>query len=159
MKITVIKQNPKGQETWRYPGRILARGENYLVLEAFFDQDDTDFHGMCLGRGDRFVETYYSNRWYNILEVHDRADDRLKGWYCNISSPAIEKDGLLIYKDFALDLLVFPDGRQIVLDEDEFDDLKLSPREHKSALTALVELQSHFRDKIEGSQPTALDLD
>jgi protein associated with RNAse G/E len=144
MKITVVKQNPEGQETWRYTGTILARGKNYLVLEAFFDREDMEFHGMLLCKGDRFVETYYFNRWYNIFEIHNQPDDRLKGWYCNISSPAIEKDGLLIYRDFALDLLVFPNGFQLVLDEDEFETLSLSTKERKMALAALEELRAHF---------------
>ena len=148
MKITVIKQNPEEQETWRYDGFVLNRGENYLVLEAFFDRDDVEFHGMELCMGDRFVETYYFDRWYNIFEIDGRTDDQLKGWYCNISSPAIERDSMLIYKDFALDLLVFPDGHQIVLDEDEFAVLEISHRERKMALAALAELQGNFRNKI-----------
>jgi len=147
MKIIIIKQNSAGEETWRYPGSILKRDEKSMVIEAFFDREDLDFHGMCLCHGDRFVETYFFERWYNIFEVHDRSDDRLKGWYCNVSSPAIEKDGLLKYRDLALDLLVFPDGRQLVLDEDEFAALMISPAEQKLALSALAELQSIFRER------------
>ena len=148
MVITVIKQNPDGQESWRYSGVVLKRSEDQLILEAFFDRDDMEYHGIRLCRGDRFIETYYFDRWYNIFEVHDRRDDRLKGWYCNISSPAVENDGLLIYRDYALDLLVFPDGRQIVLDENEFASLELSSGDHKRANAALVELQNHFRSKF-----------
>jgi predicted RNA-binding protein associated with RNAse of E/G family len=146
-EITVIKQNPAGEEIWRYNGIVLKRGETFLVVEAFFDRDDLEFHGMCLCHGDRFVETYYFERWYNLFEIHNREDDRLKGWYCNISSPAIEGDGWLAYRDLALDLLVFPNGRQIVLDEDEFVVLALSPREQELALAALAELQAYFREK------------
>jgi protein associated with RNAse G/E len=149
MKITVIKQNPKMQETWRYSGTVISRKDDSLVIEAYFDRDDMDFYGMRLCKGDRFIETYYFNRWYNIFEVRDRIDNHLKGWYCNISSPAIEKDGQVIYKDFALDLLVFPDGRQIVLDEDEFAALDLSPNERKKSMDALVELQEDFKNYID----------
>ena len=147
MKITIIKQNPAGEETWRYPGSILKRDEKSLVIEAFFDREDLDFHGMCLCHGDRFVETYFFERWYNILEIHDRTDDRLKGWYCNVCSPAVEKDGLLMYRDLALDLLVFPNGSQLVLDEDEFAALMISPTEQKMALAALAELEAIFRER------------
>ena len=147
MKITIIKQNPAGEETWRYPGSILKRDEKSLVIEAFFDREDLDFHGMCLCHGDRFVETYFFERWYNILEIHDRTDDRLKGWYCNVCSPAVEKDGLLMYRDLALDLLVFPNGSQLVLDEDEFAALMISPIEQKMALAALAELEAIFRER------------
>ena len=147
MKITIIKQNPAGEETWRYPGSILKRDEKSLVIEAFFDREDLDFHGMCLCHGDRFVETYFFERWYNIFEIHDRTDDRLKGWYCNVCSPAVEKDGLLMYRDLALDLLVFPNGSQLVLDEDEFAALIISPTEQKMALAALAELEAIFRER------------
>ena len=78
MKITIIKQNPEGRETWRYSGTVLELGENHLVIEAFFDRDDMEFHGMWLCRGDRFVETYYLDRWYNIFEIHDRANDQTR---------------------------------------------------------------------------------
>jgi len=43
---------------------------------------------------------------------------------------------------------VFPDGRQIVLDEDEFAALELSHLEQKTILAALAELQEYFIDKI-----------
>jgi protein associated with RNAse G/E len=148
MKVIVIKQNPEGQETWRYSGTVLSRQDDHLIIEAFFDRGDMEFHGLWLCKGDRFVETYYFNRWYNVFEIRDRVDDSLKGWYCNVSSPAIEKDGQIIYQDYALDLLVFPDGRQIVLDEDEFAALDLSPMEQKKSLDALAELQNYFRENI-----------
>jgi hypothetical protein len=148
MKITVIKQNLNGEETWRYHGFITARGPDYLVLEALFDREDMDFHGMCLCRGDRFVETYYFNRWYNVFEIYQRGSGRFKGWYCNASTPAVEADGVITYRDLALDLLVFPDGRQIVLDEEEFKALDLSPQDRNKALTAIAELQEIFLKEI-----------
>jgi uncharacterized protein len=138
----VIKQNIAGLETYRYHGRLIEQAGNRLVLEATFDRPDVEFHGMLLARGDRFVETYYTDCWYNIFAIHARDDDHLRGWYCNIGCPA-EFDGeRLSYKDLCLDLLVFPDGRQIVLDEDEFAALEISPALRQQALAALSELQA-----------------
>jgi len=148
MKITIIKQNPAGEETWRYSGTVLKHAANFLVVEAFFDREDLDIHGLCLCKGDRFIETYYFERWYNVFEIYEGEENHLKGWYCNVSSPAIEKEGNLIYRDLALDLLVFPDGRQIVLDEDEFLAYQMTPNERKHALAALAELQIYFREKL-----------
>jgi len=150
-QITIIKQNSEGEETWRYPGTILSRGEDHLVIEAFFDREDMNLHGMYLRQGDRFVETYYFDRWYNIFEIYDWEDDQRKGWYCNISSPATEIDGKLTYQDCALDLLVFPDGRQIILDKDEFEALSLTPEKRKRILAALLELQRFFHNKFKGA--------
>ena len=66
----------------------------------------------------------------------------LRGWYCNVGKPALLDGDCLSYVDLALDLLVFPDGRQVVLDEDEFLNLDLSPVDRQQALAALEELKS-----------------
>lgn len=142
--IFISKRNPQGKETWRYQGTIIRQDANQIVLEAFFDRPNLTFHGMLLATGDRFVETYYTDRWYNIFEIHARETDALRGWYCNIATPATLAGDLLAYTDLALDLLVFPDGRQLVLDEDEFLALDISPETRARARLALVELSSQF---------------
>jgi uncharacterized protein len=143
-EVVVIKRNPAGQEIWRYNGKVLAYGEQWVRLEAFFNRDDLPFHGLIFGRGDRFVETFYSDRWYNIFEMHGRDNDALKGWYCNVTRPAVIEDGSISYIDLALDLLVYPDRTQLVLDEDEFLELCLEPQTAQTARMALRELQAIF---------------
>ena len=59
---------------------------------------------------------------------------------------------MLSYVDLALDLLVFPDGSQLVLDEDEFAALNLSPSEQAAARQALAELQSSFSERLAGGE-------
>ncbi len=142
--IIVIKQNPAGEETWRYEGQVLERKENRLILEANFNRDDMPFHGIVLKRGDRFVETYFSDRWYNINEIFDRDSHERKGWYCNVTRPAEIGKDKVVYVDLALDLLVFADYRQLILDEDEFAALNLSAEEAQTARQALRELQGLF---------------
>jgi hypothetical protein len=149
MNITIVKKNALGQETWRYPGRLLEQHPDRLVIEAFFDRNDMDLHGLFLGKGDRFVETWFTDRWYNIFEVHGREDDRIRGWYCNIGSPAEIDGDAVSYKDLSLDLLVFPDGRQVVLDRDEFEALNLAPAIRQQALDALQELQTYFDNRLQ----------
>jgi uncharacterized protein len=139
--ITILKLNLARQETFRYSGEVLERSAGALLLEAFFNRPDLPFHGLVMGKGDRFVEVYFSQRWYNIFEMHDRQDDHLKGWYCNVTLPAEISDQQVSYVDLALDLLIFPDGRQLVLDEDEFEKLDLDVRTRVQALAALHELQ------------------
>jgi len=146
-EVTVIKLNVTGEETWRYTGRILEHGENWLRLEAFFNRPDTPFHGIVLAQGDRFLETYYTDRWYNIYEIHDRLTDDLKGWYCNVTRPAVFETGKVSYVDLALDLLVYPDGKQLALDADEFAALSIDEETRRQALHALQELESLFSEK------------
>ena len=156
-RFTVIKRNSQGVEVWRYQGEVLLRTSECIVLEAYFDREDLEFHGMPLCKGDRFVETYYTSRWYNLYEVHARDDDHLRGWYCNIAKPAVLDGDTLSYIDLGLDLLVFPDGRQIVLDEDEFTAFDLSPQERDLALAALAELQSSFVRNIKTGITESID--
>ena len=144
-EIIVIKLNVEGEETWRYSGQVIESHEKCLRLEAFFNRDDMPFHGITFCRGDRFIETYFTDKWYNIYEIHDPATDELKGWYCNVTTPAQIEKGRVSYVDLALDLLVYPDKKQLVLDEDEFQQLSISKEKRAKALDALGELQKIFK--------------
>lgn len=144
-EVTVIKQNTEGVETWRYTGRVLESTEHSILIEAFFNRVDLPFHEIVLAKGDRFIEKYFDNRWYNIFEIHDYRTDTLKGWYCNVTRPAVITENQIRYVDLALDLLVYPDGRQLVLDEDEFEALDLDLEDHKQSLRALAELKTLFK--------------
>jgi len=143
-KVIVIKQNIQEMEVWRYEGTVLNRRVNAALIEARFNRTDLFFHGITLRENDRFVEAYYAEEWFNIFEIHDKDDDRVKGWYCNVCRPARFEDGKIYYVDLALDLLVYPDGRKLELDEDEFTALKLNPTEIRSARSALQKLASLF---------------
>ena len=147
-QITVVKYDHAGVEIFRYPGQLLNREKTRVKIEARFQAEDNIFHGISFNKGDRFLETYYTDRWYNIYEIHDRRDDSIKGWYCNVSHPAIFKDSLISFRDLALDLLVYPDGRQLVLDEDEFADADLPADVRKDAKQGLRSLQDLFANRV-----------
>jgi len=144
MKIKVQKKNPAGEVTYQYEGIMLGRDENSITLEALFDRADMPFMDIVFKKGDRFVEYYYTDRWYNIFVVHDRDDNKIKGWYCNIGMPAVFEDGVLSYVDLALDLWVSVNGRQTVLDEDEFKDMHLNEDLRVGALNGMDELKTFF---------------
>ena len=144
MKLKVQKKNLAGEVTYLYEGEMLSRDEHSITLEALFDRADMPFVDTVLRTGDRFVEYYYDDRWYNIFEVHDRDDQRIKGWYCNVCKPASFEDGIVSYVDLALDLWVSPDGRQTVLDEEEFETLGLDQELRAGALQGLYDLQQYF---------------
>jgi predicted RNA-binding protein associated with RNAse of E/G family len=156
-KITVVKLDLEKKVTWHYKGDILAENDEKLVLQAFFNRENIPFHGILLKKGDRFVETFFFDRWFNIFEIHDRDSDQRKGWYCNIGFPAQKEGQVLSYIDLALDLFVYPDGKQLVLDEDEFDELLLTPDVKNQALKALEELKAYM-NQITGNGNTKLEL-
>jgi protein associated with RNAse G/E len=143
--VKVQKKNPAGEVTYEYEGVLLSRDENSITLEALFDRADIPFMDVVFKTGDRFVEYYFTDRWYNIFAIHDCDTEKIKGWYCNIGKPAVIEDGTVSYIDLALDLWISIDGRQTVLDEDEFEALELNEELRMSALKGLDELKNLFR--------------
>lgn len=140
--VDIIKLNTQYEEVWRYQGRVIDQDSNSLLVEAFFNIDDRPFHGITIRRDDRAIERYFSDRWFNIFEIHDREDDRVKAWYCNITKPAEFSPGKITYVDLALDVLVYPDWEYITLDHDEFEAIDLDPNNRNRALKALENLKT-----------------
>lgn len=146
-EIVIIKNNAIGEEVFRYKGTVIKQTSTSIIIEAYFTFKDRIHFGMPIQKGDRFVEEYFSDHWYNIYEIHAKESDKLRGWYCNISTPATITKNSISFNDLALDLLVFPDGTQTVLDKDEFENLLIPEQIRTKALAALKELQELFHRK------------
>ncbi len=142
--ITVIKQNIHEIETWRYMAKRIRRGDNYILLEARYNREDSIVLGINLKKNDRFKEVFFDDCWFNIFEIHDRDDDRLKGWYCDICKPAKISKHEVIYVDLSIDLFVFPDGKFEVLDEEEFISLDIDEDTRMQARKSLAYLRKNF---------------
>lgn len=140
MTITVYKLDENGRFVWQYPAVVLERGEGYVRLEAFFNRDDLNLGYTTFKRNDRFIEYFYSDRWYNVFAVYDRDDGRLKGWYCNVCRPAVLGETAVSCEDLALDVWATPDGQHLLLDEDEFTALHLSPSEERAGRHAASQI-------------------
>jgi len=144
MRVTVRKRNLQNEITWSYDGLLLEQTPEWVRLEARFNRPEMPFMGIVLREGDRFVETFFASRWYNIFEIHDVETDALKGWYCNLARPMVwDEPETLSYVDLALDLWVTPQGVQRVLDEDEFAALSLDPGERALALEWMERLRAY----------------
>ncbi len=139
-KIVVHKLDARGREMWTYTGSVLRRSPSSLTLEAIFDREDDDLESVRLRRGDRFVETFYADRWYNVFAVHDVDTGALKGWYCNVTRPAYLGDADIYAEDLALDVVVSPEGTIRLLDEDEYASLEISEAERHEVRCAVAEL-------------------
>jgi hypothetical protein len=145
--VTVYKLNLAGEVTVQWSGLVLEHNEGELVLEATFTHSARDLGYVRLGPGDRFVEHYYPDRWYNVFAIYDAADGAFKGWYCNITRPAeitaaLEGGVRVSAVDLALDYFRQPGGGEFILDEAEFAALPLSEAEVKAARAALAELRT-----------------
>ncbi len=134
---TVIKRDARGKAVLSYQGTLIERGETHVCIEAQFALDDIDLGYIRLRRGDSFREWFYSDRYYNIFRVQDAVSRQLKGWYCNITRPAEIEEAQVSAEDLELDVFVHPNGRTLVLDEEEFAALRLPDLEQKRAWEAV----------------------
>lgn len=139
--VIVRKLDHGGREVISYPGEVLQRSDGAVVLRTSWDRGPMDLGFVALEPGDRWTEYFYSDRWYNIFEIHAR-DGHLKGWYCNIARPAHIGEDEVAAEDLALDLWVEPDGSMRVLDEAEFAALPLKDEERRAAREALARLRA-----------------
>lgn len=140
----ILKKNLAGEVTWQYDGKVIGREKNSVTVEAFFNRDDMPFQEITLKRNDRFIETFFSDQWFNVFEIYDRDDGKLKGWYCNITQPAEIAEDSVAYVDLILDLWVNADGKQMILDEDELNELKLDEDLKKKIYIGLDELKKYL---------------
>ena len=118
--ITVRKHDWRGAFRYAWQGEVLRRDADLLLLLAAWQGPGEPRVGeIRFETGDRFLEYYYLQHPYAVWQI-EQPDGALKGWYCNVGTPPLERDGVLSFDDLLLDVLVYPDGRYLVLDEDEF---------------------------------------
>lgn len=108
-----------------------------------------DFGFVRFESGDIFTEYYWRDRWYAVKEVRD-STGTLKGWYTDITRPAVLSGTELVVEDLDLDLWRSADGRTVLrLDEDEFAASGLpqtDPDAASAAMSALDELELLARE-------------
>jgi protein associated with RNAse G/E len=146
--MTVHLLKPHKQKTVIYKGMLVAQEPDYLLVHARWERAAMDLGYVVFAPGDHFFEHYYTERWYNIFEVRS-AEGILKGWYCNITRPALIEGDVVTSEDLELDLFVAPDRQHLLrLDMEEFEALALyltEPEAYTAALKALQELEEMAR--------------
>jgi uncharacterized protein len=140
-RVTVHKLDLRGELVVRYDAELTERFADGVRLEASWTQAELPLGYTRFAPGDLFVEWFYTDRWYNIFEIHS-AGGRLKGWYCNIAEPASIAAGVVASRDLLLDLWVNPQGEMQVLDEDEFAAAALDDATRARAQHSLAELKA-----------------
>src|SRR5260221_2312227 len=107
--VTVHKLDLRGEVVVRYDAELTERFANGVQLEARWTRPELRLGYTRFTPGDLFVEWFYTDRWYNIFEIHT-AEGHLKGWYCNIAEPASIAAGVVASRDLLPDSLVDPHG-------------------------------------------------
>jgi uncharacterized protein len=138
--ITVVKQNPLGEVKIQYKGEVVERLSHGVIISAYWQHAAKDLDYTRFEPGDRFIEYYYTDRWFNIFDI-SAPDGTRKGWYCNIAEPASIYNDSIEQIDLLLDVWVNPEGKILLLDEDEFDaDTTLSDEQRNGARQGLHDL-------------------
>ncbi|MFG2524577.1 DUF402 domain-containing protein [Streptomyces sp. NPDC048527] len=122
----------------RYPADVVRDdGTRVTVTAAWASPGVRDFGFVRFEPGDVFTEHYWRDRWYAVKEART-GDGMLKGWYCDVTRPAVREGGELRVEDLDLDLWVSADGSEVLrLDEDEFAASGLAERDPHAAAAAL----------------------
>ena len=89
---------------------------------------------------------YYKKQWFNIISMVRKSGIY---YYCNIATPSVYDGEAIKNIDYDLDVKVFPDGKYIILDENEFeyhcqrmnypDDIKQLCVKSKNQLVEMIE--------------------
>ncbi|MFI2781873.1 DUF402 domain-containing protein [Streptomyces sp. ALB3] len=134
-----------GRTKIRYPAAPVRDDGTRLTVRAPWAAPGVrDFGFVRFEPGDVLTEHYWRDRWYAVKEVRT-GDGRLKGWYCDITRPAVLRGDELLVEDLDLDLWVSADGASVLrLDEEEFARSGLAGRDSsaaEAAVRALDELE------------------
>lgn len=135
LTVTLVKA---GRTKIRYPARrVRDDGDRITVRAPWAASGVRDFGFVRFEPGDVFTEHYWRDRWYAVKEVRTGGGE-LKGWYCDITRPAVLRGDELVVEDLDLDLWVSADGATVLrLDEDEFDRSGLAGRDPQAAGAAV----------------------
>jgi len=146
--ITVNKLNSLGEIKIKYQGEIIERLADGIIIQAYWEHPLKDLGYTCFEPGDRFIEYYYTHRWFNIFDISNASNER-KGWYCNIAEPANISADQIKQKDLLLDVWVDLWGTPLLLDEDEFKvDITLDNRQRQGAQQGLDDLLQMIANEI-----------
>lgn len=155
-ELTVVKQNPEGKETARYPGAVITSPgpPPWLAVRATWARDRLLLDGLAFVPGDTLHEYFSPVDPFNVFAIF-APDGQLRGWYANVTYPSRlhreSRPPLLIWQDLYLDLVALPDGSVHMRDEDELTASGLREREpalHRAILGSRDELLRRWASRV-----------
>lgn len=140
--LTIIKHHAGTDKIYTWSAQLLSATSNSRRVNAWFSGNPGNAGKVLIEPGDRFVEHYFTDRWYNCWRIYEGQSDILKCHYLNLSRPAVFTEESIEWEDLALDLVVYPDGEQVLLDQEEFEQLNLDEKTRQFCWQILRDLQS-----------------
>lgn len=145
---TVVKHDPDGRERARYQGAQIPSRAGWIAVRADWVHGEYDLGYLHFRNGDYLNEYFALTRPYNAFALF-RETGEFQGWYCNVTHPTDVSGQEIRWHDLYVDVIVYPDGRTLVLDEDELAESGLEssdPALHAMILAARDELLQLARD-------------
>lgn len=100
--------------------QIVGQDNLSIILYGEFEEEIKHPHLGVIRRGTKSFEYYWFNRWYCIFKFCE-PDGSFRNFYCNINQPPKLENNTLDYIDLDIDVIVWKDFRQQILDLDEFE--------------------------------------
>jgi protein associated with RNAse G/E len=145
-RLEVQKYMLDGSLKIRYWGKLIGASQNERLIWAVGHFDHQIFGDYWLREGDEYFEWYSSLKGYNILEIHERHSKQIKFWYCNLCCPARFVGQAIVWTDLALDLMVTPQKRFVLLDQDELALLNLGWAAYAEVWKNVLDLLKRFQE-------------
>lgn len=146
MHVNLIK--PHKRTTISYVVHPLHVTSHYACVRAVWTRPAVDLGYMQFAPGDILDEHFYADQWFCIFAVF-RADGQLRGWYCNVTKPAVITPQSITSIDLELDLFVAADRiatLRLDIDEYEAQAYHLHDRStYDAGYTALAQLEQMVR--------------
>ncbi len=113
-----------GSLNYSWPARVLQEDADGFTWATPAGMPFTR-PGRTIPVPDDWVGRVWYDRWYavdaSLTPPHrGAAPGTLVHYYCNLGLPGAWEGDVYRYVDLDLDVMVFPDGRHLLLDEDEF---------------------------------------
>lgn len=138
----VVKHSPTGKPPVRYGGVTIPAPAGWVAVRAPWVHGTYELGYLTFQNGDTLDEYFALERPYNAFALY-RATGDFVGWYCNVTQPTELADDEIHWHDLFIDVIVYPDSRTLVLDEDELEEAGLAatdPDLHAMILAARDEL-------------------
>jgi uncharacterized protein len=113
-----------GSLNYVWPARVVWEDAGGFIWRTPAGSDFTRPNGVTPVPYDWVGRVWY-DRWYLVDASLVPSDvpgvaGALHHYYCNIAAPGAWEDSVFRFVDLDLDVMIYPDGRQTLLDEDEF---------------------------------------
>jgi len=148
IKIISYKHDGSFHRLWN-SADLIFNDKNLLILHTD-NIEVTDSNGRKWKTREPAICYFYKQYWFNIICMMKKNGIH---YYCNLSSPYVLDDEGVKYIDYELDIKVYPNGKMLELDKDEYDYNKIQMAYSDKILNIINKnmeiLESRIKNKTE----------